>query len=256
MNREYESRSKFVGTMSAAGFVVFAFLFCSYSSVSVNALHNETEILVEPEDEIAPPPEPQKIEVAAGIEPRSTEPKPQEPVKLVQKSESATVAKRENVSEEATVGDKGDVEVPEPPREKEINKRALFSSAHNSDKDTLAAQAAEKVTEALKAGHSDGNTKNGNPEGTPSAKLAGRTIMGSLPLPAYNIQKEGRVVVQILVNQDGKVFKAVPGAKGTTVTDQALWQAAKHAALKAQFNVSRDAPESQEGTITYVFKLN
>ena len=79
--------------------------------------------------------------------------------------------------------------------------------------------------------------------------------MGSLPLPSYDVQKAGRVVVKITVNQDGKVTSAVPGAAGTTVNDASLWASAKKAALRAQFNVSRSAPESQEGTITYVFKL-
>jgi hypothetical protein len=39
------------------------------------------------------------------------------------------------------------------------------------------------------------------------------------------------------------------------VTDRTLWKAAEEAARKAKFNVSRNAPESQQGTITYVFKL-
>jgi hypothetical protein len=48
----------------------------------------------------------------------------------------------------------------------------------------------------------------------------------------------------------------VAGAEGTTVTDKTLWQAARKAALGAHFNMSADAPVLQEGTITYIFKLN
>ena len=48
---------------------------------------------------------------------------------------------------------------------------------------------------------------------------------------------------------------ATPGVSGTTVQDKTLWEAAKEAALKAQFNVSSTAAVVQEGTITYVFKL-
>lgn len=251
----YESRARFIGTMSAIGFAFFLFVFSTYMTISPTVKPRDTEILIDMEPEELPEPEPQKIEVKAGKEPRTEVPQPKQPVKLVQKSEAQTVAKRPNLSQESTVGDKGDVEVPEPPREKEINKRALFSSAKNTDKDTLAQQVAEKVSESLTAGHTQGNTKVGNPEGEPSAKLEGRTVVGSLPLPAYNVEKAGRVVVKIIVNQDGKVISAVPGAPGTTVSDTNLWSSAKKAALGAKFNTSRTAPEAQEGTITYVFKL-
>lgn len=241
--------------MSAIAFCVLLFAFGTYTTIKSTVRHQDVEILMEMEPEELPEIEPQKIEVAAGREPRTEEPQPKQPVKLVQKSEAQTVAQRPNVSQESTVGDKGDVEVPEPPREKEINKRALFTSSQNTDKDTLAQQVADKVSESLTAGHTAGNTRVGNPEGEPSAKLEGRSVMGSLPLPSYNVEKAGKVVVKITVDRDGNVKSAVAGAPGTTVNDTSLWDSAKKAALGAKFNVSRSAPEAQEGTITYVFKL-
>ena len=79
--------------------------------------------------------------------------------------------------------------------------------------------------------------------------------MGSLPAPDYSINKSGKVVVRIMVDQYGKVVNAIPGMSGTTVQDKTLWNAAKEAALKARFNISSTAPGVQEGTITYIFKL-
>ena len=79
--------------------------------------------------------------------------------------------------------------------------------------------------------------------------------MGNLPIPSYTVQNEGQVVVRIMVDQYGKVINAIPGAKGTTVQDATLWEAAKKAALEAKFNVSSSAPAVQEGSITYIFKL-
>ena len=61
--------------------------------------------------------------------------------------------------------------------------------------------------------------------------------------------------MKIWVDQYGKVQKAVPGADGTTVTDKALWTAARNAALETGFNMSANAPALQEGTITYIFNL-
>ena len=71
----------------------------------------------------------------------------------------------------------------------------------------------------------------------------------------YTSQESGKVVVKIWVDQYGKVQKAVPGVEGTTVTDKALWTAAKNAAMETGFNMSASAPALQEGTITYIFNL-
>lgn len=79
--------------------------------------------------------------------------------------------------------------------------------------------------------------------------------MGSLPLPSYDVQKSGKVVVRIQVDQEGNVTSAIAGDTGTTVTDQSLFKAAEQAALRAKFNISRNAPISQQGTITYIFNL-
>ena len=155
------------------------------------------------------------------------------------------------------VDDFGDVDIKQPEPEKEINRRALFHAADNkTQKDTVAPQVADRVSDALKAGHAQGNTKTGETSGQPNAKLAGRSVNGTLPRPAYSVQNSGTVVVKIWVDNYGTVQKAVAGAEGTTVSDKELWQAARKAALGAHFNMSADAPAMQEGTITYIFKLN
>ena len=189
-----------------------------------------------------------------GTRPRAEEPSKE--INLVQQSEAQNIGTKANEAPEATVGDKGDVEVPEPPRKKEINRRALFSAADNkTEKDTLAAQTAREISDALKAGHALGNTKTGETSGEPKANLKGRTLNGVLPRPTYNVQSSGTVVVDIWVDNYGTVQKAVAGAEGTTVTDKDLWNAARIAAMRASFNMSADAPAMQKGTITYIFKL-
>ena len=180
---------------------------------------------------------------------------PSKEINLVQQSQAQNLGTKTNEAQEATVGDKGDVEVPEPPR-KEINKKALFSAAKNkTEKDTLAAQTAREVTDALKAGHALGNTKTGETSGEPKANLKGRTLNGTLPRPSYPVQATGTVVVDIWVDNYGNVQKAIAGAEGTTVTSKDLWNAARKAAMGAHFNMSADAPPLQKGTITYIFKL-
>ncbi len=192
-----------------------------------------------------------------GSRPQAYEPDPTKDINLVQRAESPIEGTKANEAPESVIDDFGDVEVEQPKREKEINRRALFSAADNkTDKDTLAAQTSRDVSDALKAGHASGNTKNGKTEGEPNAKVAGRSVNGTLPRPSYPVQADGIVVVEIWVDQYGTVQKAVAGANGTTVTDNNLWQAARKAALGAHFNMSADAPAMQKGTITYIFKLN
>lgn len=87
-----------------------------------------------------------------------------------------------------------------------------------------------------------------------SYSLNGRTAL-QLPPPDYPKQRGGRVVVKVWVNRDGRVLQAEPGEPGSTTFDQSLLEAAKKAALQAQFDVTANAPEVQTGSITYIFQL-
>lgn len=89
-----------------------------------------------------------------------------------------------------------------------------------------------------------------------SFSLAGRSLVGSLPKPVYNIQEEGTVVVEIIVDKYGKVTSANVIMKGTTIQNTTLWNVAKDAALKARFNENPAATAVQKGTITYHFRLD
>ena len=191
-----------------------------------------------------------------GTKPQVEVPDPSKPINLVQQSEAQLEGTKSNQAPEATVDDFGDVETPEPPREKPIDRRALFQAAdNNTQKDTLAPQTAREPSDQLKAGHASGNTKTGETAGEPNARLTGRSVNGTLPRPSYGVQQSGKVVVKIWVNQYGDVEKAQAGVEGTTATDKTLWQAAYKAAMGAHFNMDASAPALQEGTITYIFNL-
>lgn len=202
-------------------------------------------------------PEIQKPEqVWNGTKPKVATPDPAKPINLVQESEAQMEGSKANEAPEATVDDFGDVETPEPVREKPIDRRALFHAAdNNTEKDTLAPQTAREPSEDLKAGHASGNTRTGETSGEPNARLVGRSVNGTLPRPSYGVQASGKVVVKIWVDQYGSVTKAQAGVEGTTATDKSLWQAAYKAAMGAHFNMDASAPALQEGTITYIFNL-
>jgi outer membrane biosynthesis protein TonB len=87
-----------------------------------------------------------------------------------------------------------------------------------------------------------------------SYNLEGRGIQ-RLPLPKYDYQQGGIVVVDVLVDRTGRVVQATPGAKGSTILDDYLLRAAQTAAMEAQFDAKPDAPLNQKGSITYNFIL-
>lgn len=220
---------------------------------NVSPLPVEQGILIdfsEPE----PVPEEKPVISTGTVEPKAKDAEPENEIKLVQKSEAPVTAEKSTHGEATTVSPEGDVEVPEPPR-KEIKKRALFSSSNNK-KDTIAPQAADKPSDNLVAGHIDGNTTQGNVTDAPQARIEGIPVKAAyLPQPSYGVQKSGRVVVDIRVDNYGNVINAKAGAIGTTVTDKKLWEAAEKAASEAKFNISETAPATQKGTITYIFQL-
>ena len=78
--------------------------------------------------------------------------------------------------------------------------------------------------------------------------------MGSLPLPNYRVQDAGTVTVKVLVDRNGNVVSAVP--LRSTTPNSSLLKSSVEAALKAKFNTSESAPDLQEGTITYKYKLH
>lgn len=147
---------------------------------------------------------------------------------------------------------------PEPPK---VNQRALYKGKSNNTGG--ASTGGEGITG--KPGDQ------GNPNGIPgSMNYEGEGGSGSgisynlgsrkakaLPKPDYTSKEQGKVVVNIWVDRNGKVIRAEAGAKGTNVSDSKLWDLARRAALQSTFDPDPNAADLQTGTITYNFiKLN
>lgn len=102
-----------------------------------------------------------------------------------------------------------------------------------------------------------GNSDHGANEGTGgygSFALNGRTIgAGGLPRPAYTVQEEGRIVINITVDPKGNVIFAEIG-KGTNIDNASMRKSALDAAKRAKFN-SITGTNNQSGTITYRYTL-
>ena len=102
-----------------------------------------------------------------------------------------------------------------------------------------------------------GNSDHGENEGIGgygSFNLNGRSLgAGGLPRPAYTIQEEGKIVINITVNPKGNVIFAEIG-RGTNIDNASMRKSALEAAKRATFN-SISGANNQSGTITYVYKL-
>lgn len=98
-------------------------------------------------------------------------------------------------------------------------------------------------------GSSEGNSETGN-----SFNLGTRSLVGELPVPDYKGYESGVVVINIGVDNNGKVFSAEVNMGLSRNVTPALRRAAIDAARKARFNTVTDV-NNQFGTIKYIFDL-
>ncbi|MEA4937775.1 MAG: TonB family protein [Paludibacter sp.] len=105
------------------------------------------------------------------------------------------------------------------------------------------------------SGATGGDNIAGNPVGRGNSggnfwSLNGRSLLGSIPIPKYNLNEEGFITVEIQVNASGNVTGA--SVKKATMSDRSLRNAAVAAAKEARFTSGSGVAV---GTITYYFKL-
>jgi colicin import membrane protein len=137
-----------------------------------------------------------------------------------------------------------------------VNTRALYSGKSPG-------------TETGSQGITETGGNQGNPDGSPESDnyigsglgttgigfdLEGRSGV-HLPPPPANFQRGGVVIVEILVDQEGRVVSAREGVRGSTTQDITLLKLAREAALKSKFSAKSDAAVHQKGYITYTFRV-
>ncbi len=165
----------------------------------------------------------------------------------------------------------------------EERQRKIREENERKEQERKAQEAKRKNVDALMGGFSDSNGNadggegdddqpgdKGKETGDPNAsgyygiggdgsggnyRLGNRRAL-TRPIPEYDCNEEGRVVVTISVDQSGKVISAQPGAKGTTNSASCLLSRAKEAALRTKFNEDSKAPAKQVGLIIYNFSLS
>lgn len=224
-----------------------------------------TEVDVLPQPELSEP------------EPVADEPEVEQPL-VTQTDETSIKVKKEEPKKEKKKESKPSVKpVEKKPSHVEPEKKKEKTEAEKrAEAERLAAQAAaSKIAGAFGKGSKMGSKGNADAgegiQGSPTGNgatgkasgvggygtfdLNGRSLGGGsgLPVPVYDVQDEGRVVVTIVVNPAGQVIRTSINKRTNTV-NPALRRAAEDAAKKARFNAI-DGVDNQSGTITYYFKL-
>lgn len=196
-------------------------------------------------------------EKAVKVQPKEVAPKKNETTKVVEKPKPTEQLKHE-MSE----------------AEKRAEAEKAAAEARAAQERAAAEQAAQRIAGAFGKGTKMGSRGNGESgegiQGSATGNsnigktsgiggygtfdLDGRSLgEGGLPMPVYNVQEEGRVVVTITVNPQGQVIRTSINKRTNTV-NASLRKAAEEAARKARFNAVNGVND-QTGTITYYFKL-
>ena len=195
--------------------------------------------------------------------PKKETPKPKPKKEIVKAKKENVKAKTENVkAKEKTEA------------EKRAEAERLAAEKKAAEECAAAEAAAKRIAGAFGKGTQMGSKGTGTTgkgiQGSPTGNAAegqstgvggygtfdlnGRSLgPGGLPMPVYNVQEEGRVVVTITVNPAGQVIQTNIN-KRTNTANAALRKAAEDAARKARFNAV-EGVNNQTGTITYYFKL-
>lgn len=147
-------------------------------------------------------------------------------------------------------------------REQEAKKQKLDELMGGLNKSDGVAQGSEGDDRiAGDKGQQDGDPYGTSYYGTPGtgSGTAGYGLKGRSLVSQGKVQQEcneeGRVVVQIVVDRNGKVIDATPGVRGTTNNDPCLLEPARKTAFMHRWNTDSNAPSQQVGFVVVNFKL-
>lgn len=166
-------------------------------------------------------------------------------------------------TEEVATQEESDVTVPEPteepveekPTEPKISSelQRLLEQANASGGSTNEGSTDGPGNEGIESGSPEGMGTMNLGDGI-SYSLGGRGHMKG-PDVIKEHKEEGKVVLNIYVDRNGKVIRTSPFLAGSTTTSQALFNLASKMAKSAVFKSDANAPPEQKGKMTFVFVL-
>ncbi len=185
--------------------------------------------------------------------------KKQEPKELKKpenKSQKPKEVENKKPEKEPVKTPKKAVQKPKPRNLTEANKalKGLLNSSNSSENSNSKSEINQGTDKSSGAKKSEATNQGGNSKYTSKGaggdyQLSGRKALYKAKIKP-NCEKEGVVVVNIVVNNQGKVVQA----RGIGIS--CLKKAAESAAKKTKWNADSKAPKNQKGKIIYRFTLN
>lgn len=137
-----------------------------------------------------------------------------------------------------------------------VNQNALYKGATNNG----AGQGDGTTNTPGNQGKPEGSTLTNNYDGTGSGNggnltnLKGRNFINK-PQVTYTGKQPGKVVVDIDVDKYGNILRATVG-RGTKMDDVRLIQRCVDAVMRSRVTSSETAPETDQGQVVFVFRVN
>ena len=221
----------------------------NFGTTETGSGDNQPEAATTPVESEEPPEE----EV---VEPTEVQPVAETPDVATQDNVEAPSVPKEKTEAEKEAERKAAEEAKKKAQQEEQRKKmaAIANKLNNPTKESGGGDGPDD--EPGDAGQVDGGPDGGytgGGHGNGNYSLGDRAAL-TKPKPVYECQEEGKVVVDIKVDRNGKVVYASIG-KGTTNTAQCLTQKALQAAYKTKWQAKNGAPLEQRGRIIYDFQI-
>ncbi len=204
--------------------------------------------------------EPSKAEHPNHTRPTKVTPAPPTPQKAVtEQSDKKVVTQNTEDAPEVNNSSKKptksvSTEQPARPAKPTLNQNALYKGKANGGTGAGDGTTGTPGNQGSPNGSNLSNNYTGTGSGNGGLALKNRSYVYKPSVEGSN-RIPGLIVVEIQVDKQGNVLSAHAGAKGTTITDYGLFTQCENKAKTAKFNASEDAPDTQGGYMTFVFKV-
>ncbi|SMO65618.1 energy transducer TonB [Solitalea koreensis] len=133
---------------------------------------------------------------------------------------------------------------------------ALYKGKKNTGVGTGDGTGTEPGNQGKTTGDPNSNSYSGTGTGGGgiALNLSGRKFI-SRPTIEDNGQTAGKVAVEIVVDRNGNISSAKAGARGTTISNVALWKKCEIAIMNCKLNAISTGPDTQVGMVVITFRL-
>jgi len=143
-----------------------------------------------------------------------------------------------------------------PPAKPTVNQNALYKGKASTGTGEGDGTGKTPGNQGKTTGTTLTNNYNGTGSGNGGSLNMSQRNFVSRPSVSDDNRQSGKIVVDIRVDKDGNVTYARAGARGTTISDAGLLQKCEDAVKNSKLNPLDNAPDQQQGTVVFVFKVN